>query len=210
MNISTLADAAFRAADDKTPDELFAFLENEFGKGNATVRAFRGSFEKWQTGALTPEKFNQVFAKLQKPGAAPVSPTAPTTAADAIARFDASEKRSAALMAKVSSRPTPAQVLQAATDPRTNAAAIQGLNQSLAARLGLTEQKVCTKAEFDSLSFRQKSEFSRNGGRISQEPKASVSAPLPGAKSMSREQFRAHVPAIKQAAYFRDGGQITE
>jgi len=121
MNISTLAEAAYRAADEKTPDELFAFLENEFGKSNATVRTIRGSFEKWQSGALTPEKFNQVFSKLRKPGAAPVSPTAPTNAADAIARFDASETRAAAIMAKVSDRPSAAQILQAVTDPKRTA-----------------------------------------------------------------------------------------
>jgi len=115
-----------------------------------------------------------------------------------------------AKVAPAAVKPTPAMILDAAVNPAINSAAIEGLNQSLAARLGVTEQKFCTKGEFDSLTPAQRSQFIGAGGRISPEPKAMIPAPAPGAKSMSAAQLAAYVPAQKQAAFFRDGGSLTE
>lgn len=97
------------------------------------------------------------------------------------------------------------QSAQAALATITNGAAI-------AARLGLTpEASTCTREEFDSLSPRQKVEFSRNGGRTSAEQKAAGTRPanIATVATLTRSQWSTLNPAEKMA-FIKRGGRLTD
>lgn len=71
-----------------------------------------------------------------------------------------------AASAPVAPQATAADLISAVTNPATRGPAVQGLRQSVAARLGLKETQVCTRREFSSLTPAQKMQHVRNGGKI--------------------------------------------
>jgi len=123
----------------------------------------------------------------------------------------------AAPVAKVTppaaAKPSAAQILAAVTDPKTNAAAVAGIEKSLslAARLGLSpDAQQITHDEFNSLTARQKSEYCRKGGKIAEPIKATVPKPEPSAKVLTVAQLNAHVAPAARAAFFKSGGTLKD
>jgi hypothetical protein len=93
--------------------------------------------------------------------------------------------------------------------PAVSKPIMDGLQASLAARLGLEPAApTCSRAEFDTLSPRQKSEFCKKGGRITPEPTAIVPPITPGATTISRAQFHT-LSAADKMAFCKSGGKIT-
>jgi hypothetical protein len=97
--------------------------------------------------------------------------------------------------------------------PASEALATISSAAAIAARLGLTpEPQGCTRAEFNALSPRQKSEFARNGGRIADEKSQAAIRPKDAGKclSMSVRQFQDTLTPAEKMDFVRRGGKLTE
>lgn len=106
-----------------------------------------------------------------------------------------------------------ADILEAAVNPKFNASAVAGLQQSLAARLGIEEAgPTCTREEFQSLNPRQKMQFSKKGGRISEPRQEAAPVPVlsPGAKIATRAQFAKLNPRQKMDFIVKNKGTLVD
>lgn len=94
-------------------------------------------------------------------------------------------------------------------NPEVRGPILEGLQASLAARLGLTEERFITRAEFETLSHKQRSEYCRNGGRLRDPEPAPVPPLAPGAKVATLAQFHT-IPHAKRGEFFKNGGKLID
>jgi len=138
MNLQGLISFAQNLPKGLNPETFFAKLEGEFGRHCGAAKMLKSMFTKWTDGKATMPAAQEIFESLARSGSA----------------------------AKPAPAQKPAPVAAIVPAPKAQPAAVA--DQSLASRLGLKEVASCTRLEFNSLSPRQKMDFSKNGGRLSE------------------------------------------
>lgn len=138
MNLQSLITFAQTLPAGLTPESFFSKMEAEFGRHSGGLKMFKSMHSKWTDGKNTVPAAQAIFENLSRSSSV--------------------------------AKPAPAQKPAAvsAIVPALRAQPAVAAAQSLAARLGISETKVCTRSEFGLLTPRQKSEFSKNGGRLSE------------------------------------------
>ena len=138
MNIQGLLTFAQTLPKGLNPESFFAKLEAEFGRHCGALKMFKSMHAKFLGGQVVMPAAQEIFESLARSGST----------------------------AKPAPAQKPAPVAAIVPAPKAQPAAVA--DQSLASRLGLKEVASCTRLEFNSLSPRQKMDFSKNGGRLSE------------------------------------------
>ena len=138
MNIQGILAFAQTLPKGLNPESFFSKLEAEFGRHCGALKMFKSMHTKFIGGQVVMPAAQAIFESLARSGS--------------------------------TAKPAPAQksapVAAIVPAPKAQPAAVA--DQSLAARLGIAETKFCTRSEFNSLTPRQKMDFSKSGGRLSE------------------------------------------